>query len=76
MRLSRSIYESLPYIYMLVGVGAFVLSFLWRADDWSDLMAVFGLIFLVTGLVLALRRRDYRIQKRRYGAQFGDDNDD
>jgi hypothetical protein len=75
MRLSRSIYESLPYVYMLVGVGAFALSFLWRSENWSDLIAAFGLVFLVTGLVLALRRRDYRIQKRRYGAEFDDDDD-
>jgi len=75
MRLSRSVYESLPYVYMLVGVGAFAVSFLWRMEYWSELMAVFGIIILVTGLVLALRRRDYRIQKRRYGAAFDDDDD-
>lgn len=74
MRLSRLIYESLPYVYMLVGIGAFLVSFLWRAEVWSDLMAGFGLIVLVTGLALALRRRDFRIQKRRYGAEFGDDD--
>ncbi len=74
MRLSRSVYESLPYAYMLLGVGAFAASFIWRSEDWSDLVAGFGLIVLVTGLVLVLRRRDYRIQKRRYGAAFDDDD--
>lgn len=73
MRLSRSVYESLPYAYMLLGVGAFAASYLWRAEAWSNLVAGFGLIILVTGLVLTLRRRDYRIQKRRYGAAFDDD---
>jgi len=75
MRLARSLYESLPYVYMLVGVGACAASFLWRAEVWSDLVTVLGLIVLVMGLVLALRRRDYRIQKRRYGAAFEDDDD-
>ena len=74
MRLARSVYESLPYAYMLLGVGAFAASFIWRSEDWSDLVAGLGLIALVTGLVLVLRRRDYRIQKRRYGAAFDDDD--
>jgi hypothetical protein len=74
MRLARSIYESLPYVYMLVGIGALLASFLWRTEDWSDLVAGFGLIVVVAGLALALRRRDFRIQKRRYGAEFGDDD--
>jgi membrane protein YdbS with pleckstrin-like domain len=74
MRLSRSVYEALPYAYMLLGVAAFAVSFVWRGEVWSDLVAGFGLIVLVAGLVLVLRRRDYRIQKRRYGAAFDDDD--
>jgi Flp pilus assembly protein TadB len=73
MRLSKTVYEALPYTYMLLGVAALAASFIWRAEGWSDLVAGFGLIALVTGLVLVLRRRDYRIQKRRYGAAFDDD---
>lgn len=75
MRLSRSVYESLPYAYLLLGVGAFAVSFIWRSEGWSELVAGFGLIVLLTGLVLVLKRRDYRIQKRRYGAAFDDDDD-
>ena len=74
MRLSRTVYESLPYVYMLIGVGAFAASYAWRARDWSGLVAGFGLVILVVGLVLTLRRRDYRIQKRRYGAAFDEDD--
>lgn len=73
MRLSRSVYEALPYVYMVLGGGALAASFIWRSEIWSDLVAAFGLIVMVTGLVLVLRRRDYRIQKRRYGAAFDDD---
>jgi len=75
MRLSRSVYESLPYAYMLAGLGAFAASFLWRVPGWSDLLAASGLIALVAGLVLVLRRRDYRIQKRDYGAAFDDEDE-
>jgi ABC-type dipeptide/oligopeptide/nickel transport system permease subunit len=73
MRIARGVYESLPYVYMLVGLAAIAASFMWRVPVWSGVMGVFGLIALVSGLVLVLRRRDYRIQKRRYGAEFDDD---
>jgi len=74
MRLSRPLYEALPYVYMTIGVAACAASFLWREPGWSDLLAAFGMIALVIGLVLVLKRRDYRIQKRRYGADFDDDD--
>ena len=70
MRISRPLYELLPYAYMLIGVAAIVTSFFWRVPGWSDLMAGLGLISIVSGLVLVLRRRDYRIQQRHYGAEF------
>ena len=70
MRISRPLYELLPYAYMLIGVAAIVTSFFWRVPGWSDLMAGRGLIAIVSGLVLVLRRRDYRIQQRHYGAEF------
>jgi len=74
MRLSRPIYEAIPYIYMTIGLAAVATSFLWRVPGWSDLLAAFGMIAVVIGLVLVLKRRDYRIQKRRYGAAFDDDD--
>lgn len=73
MRLARTVYESLPYAYIAIGVAAAATSFLWRAPPWSDVMAGFGVVAMVSGLVLVLRRRDYRIQKRRYGTEFDDE---
>jgi hypothetical protein len=72
MRISRPLYESLPYLYIAIGIGAIGASFAWRAADWSGIMALFGLVATVGGLVLALRRRDFRIQKRHYGSDFDD----
>ena len=66
MRVSRPLYESLPYAYIAIGVAAVLASFAWRLADWSGLLALFGLLAIVAGLVLVLRRRDYRIQKRHY----------
>jgi ABC-type dipeptide/oligopeptide/nickel transport system permease subunit len=74
MRLNRPVYEALPYVYIAIGVAAVGASFVWRVADWSGLVAILGLIAIVGGLVLALRRRDYRIQQRHYGASFEEEN--
>ncbi len=73
MRIARPLYESLPYVYMLTGAVAIATSFLWREPGWSELTAGLGLLVIVAGLMLALRRRDYRIQKRHYGSAFDED---
>jgi hypothetical protein len=73
MRLSKPVYESLPYAYMGLGTGALVFSYYWRVPPWSDAIVGFGLLAIVSGLVLVLKRRDYRVQKRRYGAALDDD---
>jgi hypothetical protein len=72
MRVSGPLYESLPYLYIAIGLAAVAASFAWRAADWSGVLAAFGVIAILAGLVLALRRRDYRIQKRHYGSEFED----
>jgi hypothetical protein len=72
MRVARPLYELLPYAYIAIGAAAVVASFAWRVADWSGILAVFGVAAVVGGLVLVLRRRDYRIQKRHYGTEFED----
>ncbi len=74
MRLSRPLYETLPWAYMLLGAAALFGSYLWRAAGWSGLLAAGGLLAMVLGLMLVLKRRDYRIQKRRYGGDFDDED--
>lgn len=74
MRLSRPLYESLPYLYMGLGAGALAVSFFWRAGGWSDVLLGFGVLSVVCGLVLVLKRRDFRLQKRRYGAVLDDED--
>ena len=70
MRIARPLYEALPYLYIALGLAAFATSFALRIADWSWVLAAFGLVAVLGGLVLALRRRDYRIQRRRYGSEF------
>lgn len=73
MRITRPLYESLPYLYIAIGLAAVVASFVWRTADWSGILAGFGAVAILGGLVLVLRRRDYRIQKRHYGSEFDED---
>jgi hypothetical protein len=56
-----------------VGAAAIVASYAWRVADWSGILAFFGVIAIVGGLVLVLRRRDYRIRQRHYGAELDEE---
>ncbi len=76
MRLTKPVYESLPWVYMVLGLLAVASSFGWRAPFWSEVLAGVGVVSIIGGLVLVLRRRDFRIQKRRYGANFDDEDED
>jgi Flp pilus assembly protein TadB len=73
MRVVRPLYESLPYAYIVIGAAALTASFAWRVADWSGILALFGVVAMIGGLVLVLRRRDYRIQKRHYGAELDEE---
>ncbi len=75
MRVASPLYESLPYVYIAIGAAAIVASFAWRVAEWSGIMAGFGIVAVLGGLVLVLRRRDYRIQKRHYGADFDEESE-
>lgn len=76
MRVSQPLYESLPYAYIVIGVAALIASYAWRVADWSGILAIFGIAAIIGGLVLVLRRRDYRTQQRHYGAQFEEEEAD
>ena len=74
MRVARAVYEALPWAYMMLGVAAIAASYLCREPLWTEALAVSGLLAIVLGLMLVLRRRDYRIQQRRYGAELDDED--
>lgn len=66
-RLSRPLYEGLPWIYLAVGVLALLGSYALAAHGALSLIAgLLGLIGLVGGCVVLLRRRDYRELRAQY----------
>ena len=65
-RLSRPLYEALPWIYVLCGLGALVGSYFNPSALLSVALGVPGLLGVVGGMVLMLRRRDFRRMRADY----------
>lgn len=65
MWVSKPIYESLPYFYLLVGAVALAASMYVNHWYWPTICFVVGLGGLVGGLVVLLKRRDHRSHVRR-----------
>lgn len=70
MFLPKPLYEALPYLYVIVGLVCLFGSWQFASQAGSSALALFGAGAIVLGLVVALRRRDYRQQKERYGSPF------
>jgi hypothetical protein len=67
-RLSRPVYELLPYLYMALGLLGFLGAWLMAGSLWSDVLLVLGAAGVVVGFMIFLRRRDYRANKERYNS--------
>jgi hypothetical protein len=66
--LSRPVYEGLPWFYMAFGVAALGVSYLVAARGaLSHAIGLLGLVALVYGIVVFLRRRDFRALRSEYG---------
>ena len=64
---SRPLYEGLPWIYIMFGLGALLVSYLLAARGTVSLLTgLLGLACVVGGFVLLLRRRDYRALRSQY----------
>lgn len=75
--LSRPVYEGLPWFYMAFGLGALVASYLLAAHGTLSLaVGLLGLVALVYGIVVLLRRRDYRAMRSQYGNPDSISDDD
>lgn len=64
--LSRPLYEGLPWIYMASGVLALLGSYWLAHGSVSLIVGLLGLVALIGGFVVLLRRRDYRELRSHY----------
>ena len=66
-RLSRPLYEGLPWMYVAGGVMALVGSYFCPYRALSLSIGLLGLLGVLGGIVVLLRRRDYRAMRSEYG---------
>ena len=65
-QLARPVYEALPWLYMLCGLAALVASYLQSSRLMSFLLGIPGLVAVLGGIVVHLRRRDFRRMRANY----------
>ncbi len=65
-RLARPLYESLPWLYMAGGLAALIASYREVWPRMSMFLGLVGIIALLAGVVVWLRRREYRRMRTRY----------
>ena len=66
-RLSRPLYEGLPWIYVAGGAVALAGSYFCPYRGLSITISLLGLLAVLGGVVILLRRRDYRAMRSEYG---------
>jgi hypothetical protein len=67
-KLSRPVYEGLPWAYLLGGVAALGVSYWQSSTTLSLVLGLPGLLALLAGVVVLLRRRAYRRLRAQYDA--------
>jgi predicted MFS family arabinose efflux permease len=65
MWLVKPLYELLPYYYISIGIAALAAGMYVNSWYWPQILAAGGFGGLVGGLVVLLKRRDYRSSRSR-----------
>ena len=73
MWIARPIYELLPYLYMVIGLALLGAAWLVDVTTLPSVFMVVGSLSLMAGLVLWLRRRDYRTRQSEYNSRSLDE---
>ena len=66
-RLSRPLYEGLPWIYVAGGAIALFGSYICPYRALAHVIGLLGLLGVLGGIVVLLRRRDFRAMRSEYG---------
>jgi hypothetical protein len=66
LRLARPVYEGLPWLYVGCGLAGLVASYFERSPIASVAFGLPGFAALLGGIVIILRRRDYRRMRAQY----------
>ena len=74
MWISRPVYELLPYLYMLIGMGLLAAAWMVDMQVWPSVFLALGALSLMGGLVLWLRRKDYRTRQAEYNSRSLDES--
>lgn len=73
MWIARPIYELIPYVYMALGAVLIAAAWFLTAETVPGILAALGSISLLAGIVLWLRRKDYRTRQSEYNSHSLDD---
>lgn len=73
MWIARPLYELIPYLYMLVGLVLLGAAWLIDMEALPGLLLLLGAVSLLAGIVLWLRRKDYRTTQAEYSSKSLDD---
>jgi len=73
MWIARPLYELIPYLYMLVGLVLLGAAWLIEMHALPEILLLAGSLSLLAGIVLWLRRKDYRTTQQEYSSKSLDD---
>lgn len=73
MWIARPIYELLPYVYMIVGAALLALAWILEIETLPGVLLVVGALSMIAGMVLWLRRKDYRTRQAEYNCRSLDE---
>jgi hypothetical protein len=66
VRLAKPLYEILPYVYIASGLSAAGGSYYLPRTVWADVVLVLGILCVLGGVVVLLKRRDARVTRTEY----------
>ena len=73
MWIARPVYEQIPYVYMVVGLALLGAAWLLETELLPGIFLLLGSLSLMAGIVLWLRRKDYRTTQAEYNSKSLDE---